>query len=337
MKPIIPPKLNRGDGVRIIAPSCTLPTLTGLTPAMFETAKQWFTDRGLVVSEAAHLGEIDEFGSTTIEHRLADLHAAFADPDVHALMCIRGGWNCNQLLPYIDYDLVRKHPKILCGFSDITALGNAIFAKTGIVTYSGPNFNQFACGPELAYTHDFFEAAILRDDPIALRASKKWTNAGFVPGAPWKFQKNPGWRVLGSGKAQGTCIGGNLCTFSLLQGTEFMPHGIKDIILLVEDDHETHPRTFDRDLASLTQQPWFSQVRGVLIGRFEPEAVNTEFGPVTDLLLDRIIASNPRLSELPIIANVDFGHTHPMVTFPIGGIVRMEAAKEKSMIEIVRH
>ncbi len=107
-------------------------------------------------------------------------------------------------------------------------------------------------------------------------------------------------------------------------------------ILFIEDDHETHPRTFDRDLTSLSQQPWFSGVQGMLIGRCQQKAVNTEFGPVTRDILSAIILNNPRLRRLPIIANVDFGHTHPIITFPIGGTVKMKAGKE-ARIEIVKH
>jgi muramoyltetrapeptide carboxypeptidase LdcA involved in peptidoglycan recycling len=329
---MIPRKLKAGDNVRIIAPSCTLPSMPWMDGKPLADAKQWFTDRGMTVSDGKYIREINEFGSTSIAHRLKDLHDAFRDPTVHAMITVRGGWNVNQLLPHIDYGLIKKNPKILCGFSDITALSNAIFAKTGLVTYSGPNFSQFCYGDKLHYTHDYFEAALLRKEPIDLKPSPAWTDTYFTAGKPWPFEKNPGWRVLRKGKAEGTCIGGNLCTLSLLQGTEYMPTA-KNVILLVEDDHETHPRTFDRDLTSLTQQPWFESVRGVLFGRFQRSAVNTDFGPVTPAMLDAIVANNARLKKLPIIADVDFGHTYPSATLPIGGTVAMDATKRTIVIK----
>lgn len=332
----IPRKLQAGDDVRIIAPSCTMPTMPWLKGELLDRAKGWFAERGMRVTEGKHIWEMDAAGSTTVAHRLRDLHDAFRDPKVKAVICVRGGWNVNQMLPHIDYGLIRKNPKILLGFSDITALGNAILAKTGLVTYTGPNFSQFCYGPKLAYTLDHVEAALMQEGPIDLQPSKTWTDTYYVHGKPWRFEKNPGWRVLRPGKARGTCLGGNLCTLSLLQGTPYMPKA-KDVVLLVEDDHETHPRTFDRDLTSLTQQPWFSSVRGVLFGRFQRSAVNKDFGPVTPTALDRIVANNAALKKLPIIADVDFGHTYPSATFPLGGMLRMHAAGKKSRIVIETH
>ncbi|HRH93285.1 MAG TPA: LD-carboxypeptidase, partial [Candidatus Peribacteria bacterium] len=284
---------------------------------------------------AKHLRDCDTSESASIAHRLADLHDAFRDPSIQALICIRGGWNVNQLLDDIDYGLIKRNPKILCGYSDITALGNAIYAKTGLVTYSGPNFAVFACDDLPEYTSRAFEAAVMQSSPIDVRPSRRWTDEVFSPGKPRHFRNNSGWWPVNGGTAKGTILGGNLCTLSLLQGTQYMPKA-KDVILLVEDDHETHPRTFDRDLTSLTQQPWFGSVRGVLFGRFQTTAVNTRFGPVTKKHLLGTIANNRHLRGLPVIANVDFGHTQPMLTLPIGGTLRMHAGAQ-SRIEILEH
>lgn len=332
---MIPPKLAAGDEIRIVSPSCTLPSMPWFSDAMMETAKAFFTSRGMTVSEGKHLREMDAAGSTTIEHRLEDIHAAFADPNVKSLHCIRGGWNCNQLLPFLDYDLITKNPKILCGFSDITAISNAIYAKTGLVTYSGPNFNQFAYGEKLAYTYEYFLKAVSDDAPIELTSAAEWTDEYFDVKKPWTFRKNEGWWSVHEGEAEGTVIGGNLCTLSLLQGTEYMPI-VKNAILFLEDDHETHPRTFDRDLTSLTQQPWFPSVRGVVFGRCQSTAVNREFGPINKDTLLAIIARNAALAKIPVIANADFGHTYPIFTFPIGGTARMNAGKTPS-ITILTH
>lgn len=336
MKTIIPQKLAAGSHVRIIAPSCSFTTISWMTEVMLTEAKQFFKARGMTVSEGKYIRESDTFGSTTIEHRLEDLHDAFGDPSVHALLCIRGGWNCNQLLPYLDYDLIKKNPKILCGFSDITALSNAIYAKTGVVTYSGPNFTQFYPRKEFQYTYDHFEKAVLSAEPIDITPSPIWTDAYFDPEKLWNFEKNEGWWMMNEGSAEGVSIGGNLCTLSLLQGTEYMPQEKKSI-LFIEDDHETHPRTFDRDLTSLTQQPWFTGVQGILFGRFQRQAVNQDFGPVTKEMLHAIVENNPRLKHLPIIGNVDFGHTYPIFTFPIGGRIKMEARKNAPTIQMMEH
>ncbi len=334
---IIPPKLKAGDDVRIITPSCTLPSIDWMNDEFLDRTKKYFSDLGLTVSEGTYIRELNEFGSTTIEHRIADLHDAFRDPSVKALITIRGGWNSNQLLPYLDYDLIKKNPKILCGFSDITALGNAITAKTGLVTYSGPNFASLTLGSQIAYTFEYLQKCLFSGESFEVHPSKEWTDDKFLPEhQELIMQKNEGWWMIHEGDAEGTSLGGNLCTLSLLQGTQYMPDA-EDIILFIEDDHETHPRTFDRDLVSLTQQPMFQHVRGILIGRCQPQAVNEQFGAVTKEMLFAIIANNPLLKKIPIIANLDFGHTHPIITFPIGGRVRMKAGKKESRIEIIEH
>lgn len=327
---MFPPKLQPGNGVRVIAPSCALPTLEDYEKRL-AAAKEYFIRLGMVVSEGAHIREIDALESSSIDSRIEDMHAAFSDPSVHAIISIRGGWNSNQLLRHIDYDLLRKYPKIFCGYSDITALGNAIYAKTGLVTYSGPNFHNFGIGEQIRYTYDTFERCILRDGPYQIEPSPRWTSDHYSTDHPQlTFEDNDGHWVLQNGQAEGRLLGGNLCTLNLLQGTEYMPD-IRGAILFLEDDHESPGRTFDRDLQSLIHQPIFRDVRGIVIGRFQKESA------VTRPLLTQIIDTKRELRGIPVIANADFGHTQPMATFPIGGTVRIEAAGNRALIDILGH
>jgi muramoyltetrapeptide carboxypeptidase LdcA involved in peptidoglycan recycling len=104
-----------------------------------ELASQRLMALGLEVSFGEHVEVRDDFSSSPVEARLADLHAAFADPKVDGILTVIGGFNSNQLLAGIDYELVAAHPKVLCGFSDITVLSNALYARTELVGYSGPH------------------------------------------------------------------------------------------------------------------------------------------------------------------------------------------------------
>ena len=322
---MLAPRLKAGSHVRIITPSSSLSS-----PFFTEEAKkrglEALTALGLTVSIGEHAYEMDDFGSSSIEQRLHDLHAAFADDSVNMVLCARGGWNANQLLRQIDYDLIKKHPKILCGFSDITALGTAIFTQTGLVTYSGPNFSTFGRVPCAAYIREAFRTCLFTDEAYDVTPSKMYCPAVTSD----EELPTVGPIVLHEGEATGQLLGGNLCTLSLLQGTEYFPD-IRNSILFIEDDHEALPRGFDRDLQSLIHQPGFESVRALVIGRFE-----TGTG-MTPSLLEQIIETKPELKGMPVIANADIGHTLPMITFPVGGSAELKASKEGMELRILRH
>jgi muramoyltetrapeptide carboxypeptidase len=328
---MLPPKLQKGNGVRIIAPSCSLLSLPWLDGEFLRAADERMEDWGLRVSYGAHVREMDVWQSASVASRLADLHDAFRDPSVHAILAIRGGWNCNQILAGIDYDLIRAHPKIVCGFSDITALANAIYAKTGLVTYSGPNYNRFGLGGQVQYMYAAFERCLFRDGPFAVEPSAHWSEDHYAPDhRELSFRPNAGPWIIREGEAEGRLLGGNLCTFNLLQGTPYMPD-IRGSVLFLEDDAESPPRTVDRNLQSLLHQPGFAEVRAIVFGRFQ-----TASG-MTPALLRGMAESKPELRGIPVIADADFGHTHPLITFPIGGTVRVAARDGRVAIEILEH
>ncbi|PIX68846.1 LD-carboxypeptidase, partial [Candidatus Roizmanbacteria bacterium CG_4_10_14_3_um_filter_39_13] len=137
---MIPSKLKRGDLIRVIAPSRSLNLIGEETR---QIANKRFEEMGLTLSFGKHINETDDFASSSVESRIEDLHDAFADENVKAILTVIGGFNSNQILKYIDWNLIQKNPKIFCGFSDITVLNNAIYAKIGLATYSGPHYSTF--------------------------------------------------------------------------------------------------------------------------------------------------------------------------------------------------
>ncbi len=331
MNRIFSDKLKAGDVVRVIAPARSLSMRWINNEEMKTIANRRFADLGLELTFGEHIYEIDDFNSSSITSRLDDLHAAFTDEQVKMIITVIGGFNSNQLLKYIDYDLITKNPKILCGYSDITALANAIFAKTGLVTYSGPHYFSFGDKQGFEYTLDYFRKCFLSNDPFELSPSAKWSNDRWIDSQDNRsFNENEGHWIINPGFSKGTIIGGNQCTLNLLQGTEYMPN-ISDSILFLEDDYEAHVATFDRDLQSIIHQPNFTNVKGIVIGRFQPES------EMTRDLLAQIIKSKNELNSLPVVANVDFGHTTPQITFPIGGECEIELTSSKSKITISKH
>lgn len=317
-----------GDLVRVVAPACSFGIISKENR---EIANRRFGEMGLRLSFGEHVEEMDGFRSSSIESRVADLHAAFADSEVKMIMPVIGGFNSNQLLRYLDWDLIRKNPKILCGYSDITALNDSIYAKTGLVNYSGPTYSTFAEEQYFDYTLEAFKRCLFSDELFEIIPSETWSDDGWHRNQSNRNPiKNEGYLVINEGVAEGTLIGGNLCTLNLLQGTEYMPD-LNDSILFIEDDEASEIVNFDRDLQSLIHQPGWNGVKGIVIGRFQ-KASNA-----TNELIMQVIRTKRELDRIPVIANADFGHTQSMITFPIGGSVRIEAGGGTAKVEIIRH
>lgn len=325
---MIPQKLKVGDEVRVISPATSLHVIT---PDQRRLANERLADLGLTVTYSAHAEECDEFSSSSVESRVADLHEAFADPNVKAILTTLGGFNSNQMLQYLDYDLIARNPKIFCGYSDITAIATAITVKTGLITYSGPHYSTFSMEKGFAYTLDYFRKCLFSEEPIDVTPSPDWSDDHwYLDQANRTFIENDGYTVLREGHAVGKIVGGNLCTLNLLQGTAYMP-SLEDAVVLVEDDNYSNPHIFDRDLQSLLHQPGFDKVKALLIGRFQNAS------GVTDAALAAIIRSKRELDQIPVVTNVNFGHVSPIITFPIGGTIAVNAENGQVAIQIQKH
>lgn len=317
---MIPSKLKVGDEVRVIAPSRSM-VMIG------DDCKKIATERlealGLKVTFGKYVNEADEdYLIAPVKHRAEDLNEAFADKNVKAILTVIGGFNSNQILDYIDYEMIKQNPKIFCGFSDITVLSNAIYTKTGLVTYSGPHYSSFGMLKGFEYELEYFKKMFFHEDEFEVCSSKEWSDdAWFIDQENRGFVKNDGMFVINEGEAQGEIVGGNLCTLNLLQGTEYMPN-IENKILFLEDDGQAGKvflMEFDRNLQSLIHTPEFKSVKGIVFGR------NQKGCEMTKDKWIRMIKNKPELDNIPVIAGADFGHTTPIITFPIGGKATLSA------------
>lgn len=312
---IIPDKLKCGDEIRVIAPSRSMKILKEDT---IKLAKSRLEKLGFKVSFGKNVMNSvnDDYKCASIEDRVSDLHEAFADKNVKAILTVIGGYNVNQILNYIDYDLIKNNPKILCGFSDITALTNAIYTKTGLVTYSGVHFSSFGMRDGFDYSMEYFCKALMNNENIKIESSKEWSNdLWFKDQNNRIFENNEGMQIINEGEASGKIIGGNLCTLNLLQGTEYMPD-LDNSILFIEDDGlvgNQFEKEFDRDLQSLLHASKSKKINGVVIGRAE-KVSNMNYNKWVN-----VIKTKKELEKIPIIINANFGHTTPIFTFPIGG------------------
>jgi len=319
---IQPAKLSQGSGMRVIAPARSLALLSEETQ---NNANKRITEIGLTLSFGEHVRERDAFISSSIQSRVADIHAGFLDPSVQYLSTVIGGYNSNQLLSYLDYDLIRTHPKIFCGYSDITALSNAIYAKTGLITYSGPHYANFGDLMGFDYSLEYLKKCLFTDESFEVLPSPHWNNDEW-----WIDQRrridipNVGFITIQPGEATGTVVGGNLRTFHYLAGTEYCP-SLENSILFIEEDLCEDILHFDSHLTAISQLPNFNGVKGIIIGRFQPQS------NVTIETLKLVIANNSQLQNIPIIYGVDFGHTEPKITFPIGGTCSMVASDKPTL------
>lgn len=319
MQNIMPPKLKSGDEIRVVAPSTGLKIIGA---DCRQIAKERFEAMGLKVSFGKNTTDdnFDAFGSTEVEKRAADIMDAFKDKNVKAIFTIIGGFNSNQVLPFLDYEVIRQNPKIVCGFSDITALLNGIRAKTGLVTFYGPHYSSIGMLKGCDYTIEAMRQ-MLFDGVCTWKASQEWSDdLWFIDQQKREFIKNDGWRILQNGMAEGILEGGNLGTLILLNGTPYQPKFGANTILAVEDCYSSGSdgKSFLRMLQAVAQREDFKNVKAVLIGRFQNGS------KITKEDLGYIVKSIPQLKGLPIIADMDFGHTTPIATLPLGGKCKIE-------------
>lgn len=328
MQTQIPKKLSVGDTIRIVAPSNSLSIISNETRNIANARLQAL---GLNITFSEHAEEKDEYSSSSIQSRVDDLHAAFRDPSVKAIFSVIGGFNSNQLLSHLDWNLIKNNPKIFIGYSDTTALENAMYTKAGLITYSGPAYSTFGQDLYFEYTLEYFIQCLMNDAPIILSPAADWTDDRWYLDQKNRTPiSNEGWYEIQEGEAEGVILGGNLSTFRLLQGTEYFPD-LTDSVLFIEDDENSPYVEFDRSIQALIHAPEFEKVRGLVLGRFQ------NMSSMTRQKIQRLISNKKELSHIPVIANVDFGHTSPIITFPIGGRVSIKVTEYSSTITIDKH
>ena len=207
-------KLKIGDEIRIIAPS---KSIKNKQDELILLSKQTLENMGFKVTFGKNVTKTREYyESATVKERVEDLEEAFLDKNVKAILCARGGFSVNQILEYINYDLIKANPKIICGFSDITALANSIYAKTGIETYIGLNFSSFAMKKGIEYSLKYFKKVLMEEELVELEPAEYWSNDYWQQEQEQRnFIKNEGMFVIQEGEAEGEIIGGNLCTLNL--------------------------------------------------------------------------------------------------------------------------
>lgn len=322
-------KLSKGDKIGIFSPSSPA---TATCPKRFARAKKYLEDKEFIIVEGSRTGKQDFYRSGTIQERAEELNTLIRDPEIKCIMSTIGGLNSNSLLPYIDYEAFKKNPKIIIGYSDITAILLGIYAKTGITTFYGPalvaSFGEFP--PYVDETFSYFEDILIKELqlPYEYKNPEFWTDEMIW----WEEQERSKTPIknelitLKEGKVRGRLIGGNLCTIGGVWGSPYMPEIREGDILFIEDCLET-AGIVERNFAFLKVNGVLDKVAGIIIGkheRFNDLGTGKKHYEIFQEIAGEL--------EIPVLAEFDCCHTHPMMTLPIGSIIELDTTNKKVTI-----
>ncbi|MFZ1072528.1 MAG: S66 peptidase family protein [Verrucomicrobiia bacterium] len=333
---IIPSKLDAGDEIRVLALSRSLGAAlqqAGFTEDDIKFATNRLEAMGLTVSFGRHVRECNDHLTASPQHRLEDLREAIASPSVKAILAVSGGMGLTQILDGIDYDDIKSHPKIICGYSDVGHLCNAILSRAGVVAYYGPNFTSFMMRQGADYTLRNFRECLFGNSPIEIRPADQWSDDAWPKDQENRtFHEAEGFWAIQDGEAEGRIVGGSYWCLNMLQGTSYFPP-LREAVLFLEHPANGKATLMELDggLRALSFLPEFPEVRAIVIGRY------AKSGGVTRENLAALFGEIPALRHLPVVANCDFGHTTPVVTVPIGGRCKLQVGKGKAFITLTDH
>ncbi|MCS0030152.1 LD-carboxypeptidase [Vibrio alginolyticus] len=311
---ILPQVLKIGDKIGFFSPSSPA---TAFAPNRFRRAKSCLESQGFELVEGHLTGCSDSYRSGSILERAEEFNRSIRDPNVRCIMSTIGGSNSNSLLPYIDYEALRNDPKIIIGYSDVTALLLGIYAQTGLITFYGPalvaSFGEFP--PLVEETlKSFLEILCSESDSYQYTMPSSWTDVKH----DWETQDSPKtsyaneWQFLGNGQVSGRIIGGNLNTMAGIWGSQYMPKVELGDILLLEDSLKGI-ETVERSFAHLMACGVFEKVGAIVLGKHELFNDKGTGRTPLDVLLEVLNGKN-----VPILYGFDSCHTHPMLVTPLG-------------------
>ena len=298
---VIPNKLKKGDTIGVVAPSNPI---VGDNVEEIMKAKEKVEKDGFKVEFSKNLFSNTNGYSSSAKEKAEDINYMFSNKNIKMIWCAKGGENSNSTFEYLDYDLIKKNPKIICGYSDITSLCNIITAKTGLVTFSGTNFKTIATD-ETDFSYN--------------EAIKRFVDENLDLGIPEDY------KVLNEGIAEGELIGGNLSlTRGLVEGKYKID--FRDKILFLEElGFETGPAMASNYLYYMKQNGVFDKIKGLWIGSYNHESNISLEKIVLDVIGDKY--------NFPIIKSNNFGHIEKKIVIPIGTKAKIDtASKEKIML-----
>jgi muramoyltetrapeptide carboxypeptidase len=302
MRLIKPEKLKKGDVIGIISPASS-PS----DPTLMDSGINYIEKLGYRVELGKNIGKVNGYLAGTDQERADDLNAMFKNKSIKAIICLRGGYGATRILDKIDYKLIRNNPKIFVGFSEITAIQTAILHKAGLVTFAGPMVTSDFSNGISSYTEEMFWRIITSNKKLGRL----------------KYPTQSKLSAITKGSTTGRIVGGNLAVFNALIGSPYFPV-LKEKILLLEDVAEL-PYKVDRMFNQLKMSKVFSQLNGIVLGRFvdcheqDPMKKTLTLGEVIEDYLGGL--------KIPVVYTFPHGHIKDKVTVPIGTKIKLNATR----------
>ncbi|KOS68458.1 peptidase S66 [Lysinibacillus contaminans] len=323
--------LKKGDIIGIYSPS---KPASVTAKARYERGKARLEKLGFVIKEGILTGKADFYRSGTPKERAEELNLLLRDSEVKMILPTMGGTNSNSMLPYLDYAAFKENPKILMGLSDVTAILLAMYAKTGIPVFHGPSvastFGEFP--PFVDFTEHYFKQLFMQQLklPYKMPIPPIWTDdrINWLEKSSEKTQHKNAWITVQDGVAEGRLIGGNINTMCGFIGTPYFPTIKMGDVLLLEDTSKTI-EVVEKNFAMLKLHGFFDKASAIILGKHEQyDDLGTGRKPY-DVLIEQLEGR-----QIPIIADVDCSHTHPLHAMPLGLRVYVDAShKEIHFIE----
>lgn len=294
---LVPSKFKTGDTIGVVAPSSPI---IGDNIDELNKAKKIVERSGFKVKYSKNIFSNTNGYSATAREKAEDINAMFADKEVKMIWCAKGGNNSNSTFEYLDYELIKKNPKIICGYSDITSITNMITEKTGLITFSGTNFKTIATD-ETDYS---YKQALSR----------------FVDGNLEFGPENEEYVTIQRGKAEGELIGGNLSLTRGMVAGKYSLDFTDKILFLEELGFETDPEATSNNIYYMKQNGVFDKIKGLWIGNYEHESGISLEKIIMDVLNGEY--------KFPIIKSNNFGHIERKTVIPIGTKAEINTDKD---------
>ena len=298
---MLPKSIKPGDTIGVIAPANVIQEKD---EEYIQKSTKLFEDLGYKVKFGKYVG-LNTLGyGAAVKQKAEDINNMFADKEVKAIICVKGGEDSNTTFDYIDYEIIKNNPKIICGFSDITSITNCIYSKTGLVTFNGPTFKSLT-----SWETDYAFKEIIK------RFQDKSLELGV---------EEDKYETIQDGIAEGELVGGNLSLTTQLVSGKYSLDFTYKILFIEELGYESDPNLVNNHLYYMKQNGVFDKIKGIWVGNYEHESGIA----LEKILLDVLDGEY----NFPIIKSNNFGHCDKKTVIPIGTKARIDTTKDKKII-----